>query len=357
MKLWPSILLLALPLAAAETAVTAPGALTPAKPAVAQPVVAALDLGKLKAGQIITLPFTATRTGLISQAVCRVPGLALLERPLGLRTGEKSQVILFVQAGQSGPLKGSIEFSIGKDNEALAVMAQVEGGTAPSIPALPPRVQRSYDASIYVDAKSVREQPASILCDLRHFHEVQSVSLPGALTFRLEDLRNSPQFRERPLVLIGGGPLDRDLEADCQRLRQAGCTQVRILRGGLAAWSQAGGSLNGSKESALSCSPLDAILARDFAQTVFVNACTRPVPTQLIRDTLSLEAAAKLPPGSDFIILTDDGKISKIPQLPGPSFVLAGGLKALEAKAQEIARLQESGKMLLTSARKGCGCS
>ena len=321
------------------------------------PTQVAIDLGALKANQIVILPFVAKKTGLISSAICRIPGMFMLERPAGIRAGEKSQVILFIQAAKVGPVTGSIELSVGKEVETLALKGLIEAAAAtPSIPALPARIPRSYDASLYLDVAKFKDQASHLFCDIRHFQEVQAVSLPGALTFRLEDLRSTPQFRDRQLILIGGGTLDHELEADCRRLRHAGYASTYILRGGLAAWSQGGGHITGSSEAAASCSPLDAILARDYQQTVFVNACTRPVPPQLIRETISPEAAAKLPPGSDFIVLTDAGKMSRLPALPGPTFLLSGGLQALEAKSQEISRMNSSEMVQLSSHRKGCGC-
>ena len=113
--------------------------------------------------------------------------------------------------------------------------------------------------------------------------------------------------------------------------------------------------MSGNPQAASSCTPLDAILARDFQQTVFVNACSRPVPPQLIRHTCSLEDAAKMPPGSDFIVLTDQGGMSKLPILPGPTFLLAGGIEALAAKSQELNRSKSSTTVQLSSHRQGCG--
>ena len=80
--------------------------------------------------------------------------------------------------------------------------------------------------------------------DTRSAADRRSLHLPETLAVDPSILHLKPFLRHRPLLLIGNG-FDRDrlLEA-CQRLRDKGMT-VAVLAGGLRAWQQQGGAVQG----------------------------------------------------------------------------------------------------------------
>ena len=147
----------------------------------------------------------------------------------------------------------------------LVALIIVAGGAAAGSPleiggerspqAMPAEIQttRSYRA-LLVDVHSVRlrfkKEPHPVLVDVRPADAFDRVRIPGSLNIPLHAIRSKGFLKTASLVLVNEGFLLRPLAKACERLRSDGFS-VSILSGGLRAWHQAGGPLEGEPAAAV----------------------------------------------------------------------------------------------------------
>lgn len=95
------------------------------------------------------------------------------------------------------------------------------------------------DFGCAISVNEVRRQmadPHVALIDLRSASEHQAFHIESSLNIDLAVLRSKPYWRDKSLILIGGGRLDQEIYASCARLKQVGYKRVGVLRGGMLAW-------------------------------------------------------------------------------------------------------------------------
>lgn len=80
------------------------------------------------------------------------------------------------------------------------------------------------------------ERSDLVLADVRLRADYDAARMDGAIHFGLSALRIKPFLRDKLLVLIGNGKSERELYATCAELKEQGFKQVKVLRGGMAAW-------------------------------------------------------------------------------------------------------------------------
>ncbi len=76
--------------------------------------------------------------------------------------------------------------------------------------------------------------------DVRSVTETRGVRIAGALQIPLADVAGKAFLKAAPIVLVGTGFDDADLQRACGELKRAGFAQGRLLRGGIRAWEAAG---------------------------------------------------------------------------------------------------------------------
>jgi rhodanese-related sulfurtransferase len=119
----------------------------------------------------------------------------------------------------------------------------------------------------FAGSKSFRASPELVVVDIRPDSEHERVWIAGSIHLTGTALASAGYLREKPVLLVGTGPDAGDAEATCRRLEKGGFKSVRALLGGIAAWSRAGGKLEGevSAPAHLNHASADAF-ARDAAR-------------------------------------------------------------------------------------------
>lgn len=97
--------------------------------------------------------------------------------------------------------------------------------------------------------------------DLRPDKYYGEYRIPGSLNMTSVALRSVPMNKATPLVLLNEGHSIAALESLCADLRQRGYQQVGILDGGIAAWRNRGGAVEGQ---AARLQDLDGMTAAEF---------------------------------------------------------------------------------------------
>jgi rhodanese-related sulfurtransferase len=122
---------------------------------------------------------------------------------------------------------------------ALAEQAIPNVGAVPDKPPRDAAAQPFQANSCWIDLDQANS-PEPTWIDVRPAGTVSAVRVPGALQIPLSALSSKEFLKQKPIVLIGTGRDDGDLARACAELRGHGFQQVKSLRGGVRAWSDAG---------------------------------------------------------------------------------------------------------------------
>lgn len=130
-------------------------------------------------------------------------------------------------------------------DQAPVDVFSVEGEVVDVSPPAPPR-----DWSLYVDMPEDEELAAhpdrAVWVDVRAPALFEQARIPGALSIPLHAIKAKSYLQTRPLVLVDEGGGSRRVEEECYQLAGAGFSQVRIWYGGMNAWQQFGGPVEGT---------------------------------------------------------------------------------------------------------------
>ena len=105
-----------------------------------------------------------------------------------------------------------------------------------------PEIDRLFNGGAAVgtmEATLLMNQKKALVCDLRSAEEFAKGRIPGARHLPPAELQTRVQelarLKTRPVVLVGQRPVQA-----MRALKAAGFTEVVQLRGGMAAWQEAG---------------------------------------------------------------------------------------------------------------------
>jgi rhodanese-related sulfurtransferase len=122
------------------------------------------------------------------------------------------------------------------------------------------------DPSLYITPAAVMQKLQSkqhiILVDIRHKDAFETYKIPNSINIPLHFIKTKTFLKPRPTVIIHPGHNYRLLEAECRRLKQEGFN-ISILEGGIYAWKQTGGKLEGNR---FALKTLNTLSSRTFFQ-------------------------------------------------------------------------------------------
>lgn len=86
----------------------------------------------------------------------------------------------------------------------------------------------------------------NVLVDVRSDFRKSQVRIPDAVSLPLRAVARRADWKERKLILIGDGLDESDLQREAAGLRKDGFQSVNVLDGGVPAWLEAGGKVEGT---------------------------------------------------------------------------------------------------------------
>lgn len=282
--------------------------------------------------------------------------------PLVIRTVTSScdcvQVAGFSRSIPPGG-SGSIDLKITPKNTGAIdwlISAEIEGETAPRLFALSGEVSDGTPSSppspLFVQPKdTIREQAEGrglVFVDVRSQDLYRLGHISGSLSLPLFTVKTKTFLRSRPIVLLNEGHSMGGLLSEAARLKEFQFGTVRVLDGGLRAWQQAGGALEGENPASAalgSITPQQFYLARHKPEWLVVGLGCASAPAEfgslpltallpLESNNLPQELAAlleKTPTARRILLATPDGGNYKPFEKvrPAPSeitlFFLVGG--------------------------------
>ncbi len=108
----------------------------------------------------------------------------------------------------------------------------------------------SQHEACFISVDSARQalnQGQTSFIDVRRADQFEAYRIPGALNIPAYAIKTKSFLRSRRLVLVDAGHGDASLLRTCKQLRAAGFSGVSILHGGLTAWLQHGGPIQGGQ--------------------------------------------------------------------------------------------------------------
>ena len=219
-----------------------------------------------------------------------------------------------------------------------------------------------------------RQAGSEALCllDVRSQDGYRLARIPGSLNLSLFTVKTKGFLRSKRVILVNEGCGHNDLLAECDKLTAAGFVAPRVLNGGVRAWQQAGGLLEG--EDVVS-SRLAAITPAQFyfghADDLWLVAgvgdsaevtgaslglAATPLPAGGPELIAGLAAALQRDPAARRLLVVsangqDYGQLEKaLRGFPGPPvFYLAGGAKAYSDFLSQQFAMQNRRTMTLAS--------
>jgi rhodanese-related sulfurtransferase len=152
---------------------------------------------------------------------------------------------------------------------------------------------KHHDFKWAMSARAVLEQfrrDKIVLIDVRSPDSFDQLRIPGSMNIPLYAVKTKSFLKDRHAVLIDEGYFYGRLEAECRKLKDAGF-HVSILFGGLNAWIETGGELDGHSFGANrinTVSPCVFHLEKDYENNVIIdisgkrNLDATPLPTNAV---------------------------------------------------------------------------
>lgn len=187
------------------------------------------------------------------------------------------------------------------------------------------------------ETKTLLGRPNVIPVDVRPESDYQAFHIQGAVNGSLSGIRSKPYWRGKTVLLVGHGKAERDLYVQCRRLKQDGFQDVRVLRGGMAAWLATDQGVTGRPPGTAHLARLSAsefwAESRSPDNLVVLGAAQQgwqsDLPTSMVLPQVNREAMKAL--------LATRGAQSKMPAPASLLLVLPVGVTDQEIKLLQIA--------------------
>ena len=226
------------------------------------------------------------------------------------------------------------------------------------ITAAPPaRVDR--DGTLYVgpqDAETAIHDPGSATwVDVRPEEAYAQIRIPGSLQIPVYAIKTKEFLKGRRVVVVDEGHGSPVLEAECRKLREMGFSDLSLWPGGLNAWRQLGGTLEGSSAVDIDRVPPSALRHLANATDWLVVDASGGTTSRLdgavaisfdgskkTEFVSALNAAREArPPATSVLLATDTGAdygamVETAGKLNAFTFYLEGGWAAWDAQRQMV---------------------
>lgn len=286
--------------------------------------------------------------------------------------------ILFIP-DQAGTVDYRVQLQTSSADQPVIELA-VRGEVQAAVPA-----RKDRDWSLYLEAglvdAAIRGASDALWVDVRSEEAFQKARIPGSIQIPLFAIKTKEFLRSRRVVLVDDGHGSPATEEECRRLRTMGFGDLWLWYGGLNAWRQLGGGLEG-----VSPGTLDRVVPADVNDILLATdwlAVAIGAPSDSLGpDAIALEwdpadparlgealrqAMAAHPQALCLLIATAAGDdyaqlADAVGSVDAHVFYLEGGLAAWTAYQQMMSAIQQGGHQTTQTrsvtggvTRKGCG--
>ncbi|MDB6172916.1 MAG: hypothetical protein JWL59_2227 [Chthoniobacteraceae bacterium] len=208
---------------------------------------AGFDFGRARSGAEISHEFVIRNPGAERLKILRVESscscLSIVKFPSEIEAGETGSVKLLYRAPAPGVARAEVLVETNRANRRL-IQFQWKGLVSN------PRLKQEVPVASYIsmaEMEALRSNgSAPVLLDVRPRAKFERLSIPGAMHFPPHLLKTLGFLNGKQVILIAEGHQDGELLKEITQLESRGAASVRILAGGLRAWTRAGKALSGS---------------------------------------------------------------------------------------------------------------
>ena len=134
----------------------------------------------------------------------------------------------------------------------------------------------SYTITVQTILHRQRQKEKLFLVDIRNQEAFKRLRIPGSINIPLHSVKTKAFLKSNPVILVHKGYGYSRLENECKYLRDRGFS-IYILIGGLNAWKQNGGRLEGdpfAQKTINKMPPQAFYLEKDFENWLVIDAST-----------------------------------------------------------------------------------
>ena len=197
----------------------------------------------------------------------------------------------------------------------------------------------------------------ALFVDARSQDKFRQAHIPSSLNLPLFTLKTKAFLRAKPLVLLNEGHNDAELLREQAHLAKAGFGSVQVLAGGIRAWQQQGGTLEGERVDSPALAELSAAQfhhARAGGGWLVVDVTNRDADQANLPRTIA-SALAKAPHTQRVLLVNPHGERwpglreaeTAVPNVP--VFCLAGGTAAYNQFLTQQLAMQDRRLVTLNS--------
>lgn len=317
-------------------------------------ITASTDLGEIEYGQVVAATLSVSNPTShpiqIRRIDCSCVCLSVVNFPKIIPAGTTDKIQLQIAAAEVG----SFDFVATAQIDGLPaepIMAHLLHSVVKS-PSILARQTAAQDGLLIAAPAAIQAQRSSLFIDLREADAFARGTVPGAQNFPLFVLKTKDRLKNASLVLVGDGISESEIYEECRKLRKLGFAKAQVLSGGIRAWKQAGGVLEGTSRLASETGLVGAWKGPHLREAGGWDYLKVNLPNETATSTLAL--VGQIPYSPDIaqlrssltpyisannprrlmIVAADDAAYVKIEEalhgLPQrPVFYLSGGLAAL----------------------------
>ena len=238
--------------------------------------------------------------------------------------------------------------------------------------------QTDRDMALYLgfqETQHVLKDPGRVVwVDVRSAETFGRARIPGSLQIPLFAVKTKEFLKGRSVVIVDEGHGSSTLEMECRKLREMGFSDLSIWYGGLNAWWQLGGQVEGSGDSAPDRVPPialhDIAYAADWLVVDISGGVTNRydgceiIPFDVSKKDVfvsALSATLKARPQVSSVLIAthtgDDYEVvaEAVNEIDAFVFYLEGGWMAWEAHRQVMETSRHSRNVVMLRASAGTG--
>jgi rhodanese-related sulfurtransferase len=329
----------------------------------------AFDFGRVQMGETATHTFSVKNSGkktlFFVKAEASCPCLAIKTFPQMVKAGETGTVDIEYRPHRAGNMNYQIILTTEKEQ---AYVFNYQG-----------RVTEDQSLAVSISAAQKLNPAERVWIDVRSPEKFGQAHISDAFNLPLFAVKTKTYWKTKTVILLDEGVSFTALAAAARNLRQEGFTQVKILQGGIRAWQQQGGILEGTDPTSWAVGvirPSD-VTALDSDQVLWLQSSVSTKSTKksaYVLDWNSSAAAVKTqlkahPEIQSIIVVSPQGRDyerihAALKTMPVPVYFVEGGAAARMAYTQQITQLPKTitrtdsnmpNNTHVVAAAKGCG--
>ncbi len=244
-----------------------------------------LNVGSVTSGAVVTREIAFLNTSSTSAERLKVASscecLEILSAPKRLDPGEAGVLSVRFRPKKEGGAIVDLLFVTDYNGQ----MAQSRVIWKANITGAPSHSDSVGEDSLIKATRAIKER-GLVYIDLRNASRYREGHIAGSINLSLRELITQDSWKAQPIVLVDGDIPSMEVQRGVLTLRKMGFESVRYLEGGLLAWRDAGGRLNGTSVEDINKVSIDQATLMEKGDLLKIIFLTRKTDLQTFKQSL-----------------------------------------------------------------------